>query len=115
MLSCSEEKFVFVCIETDTSESHVQRLSPFPGVVYGDLGTSPLYVYNTTFVMGVTNVEDVIGVTSLVMWLLIMSPLVKYCFVVLTCDDNGEGETHMRDPKSVPTNGHSIVIRTNIA
>ena len=88
---------------------------PFAGVVYGDLGTSPLYVYNTTFVMGVNSVEDVIGVTSLVMWLLIMSPLVKYCFVVLTCDDNGEGEGHARDPKSVPTNGQSIAIRTNIA
>ena len=92
MLSCSEDWFVFACTEIETCRSHLQRVWLASGVVYGDLGTSPLYVYNTTFVFGVEKVEDVIGVTSLIMWLLILSPLVKYCFVVLTCDDNGEGK-----------------------
>lgn len=63
------------------------------GVVYGDLGTSPLYVFATTFPNGIREEEDTIGVLSLILWALTLSPLVKYCLVVLTCDDNGEGGT----------------------
>lgn len=63
------------------------------GVVYGDVGTSPLYVYATTFSNGIAEEKDIIGVLSLILWSLTLSPLVKYCFVVLTCDDHGEGGT----------------------
>ncbi|KAI3452406.1 hypothetical protein Pfo_009071 [Paulownia fortunei] len=66
------------------------------GVVYGDLSTSPLYVYKSTFAEDIqhseTN-EEIYGVLSFVFWTLTLIPLLKYVFVVLRADDNGEGGT----------------------
>ncbi|KAF5741057.1 potassium transporter 6 [Tripterygium wilfordii] len=66
------------------------------GVVYGDLSTSPLYVYRNTFADDIehsrTN-EEIYGVLSCVFWTLTLVPLFKYVFIVLKADDNGEGGT----------------------
>ncbi|KAL4352688.1 hypothetical protein GQ457_06G041420 [Hibiscus cannabinus] len=66
------------------------------GVVYGDLSTSPLYVYKSAFAEDIhhsdTN-EEVYGVLSFVFWTLTLMPLLKYVFIVLRADDNGEGGT----------------------
>ncbi|KAL2343625.1 hypothetical protein Fmac_004910 [Flemingia macrophylla] len=63
------------------------------GVVYGDLGTSPLYVFYNTFPDGVKDQEDVIGALSLIIYSLTLVPLLKYVFVVLRANDNGQGGT----------------------
>ncbi|KAI4332038.1 hypothetical protein L6164_016979 [Bauhinia variegata] len=63
------------------------------GVVYGDLGTSPLYVFYNTFPHGVHDREDVIGALSLIIYSLTLVPLLKYVFVVLRANDNGQGGT----------------------
>ncbi|KAJ4975387.1 hypothetical protein NE237_000493 [Protea cynaroides] len=63
------------------------------GVVYGDLGTSPLYVFYNTFSRGVKDPEDVIGALSLIIYSLTLVPLLKYVFVVLRANDNGQGGT----------------------
>lgn len=66
------------------------------GVVYGDLGISPLYVYKSTFAEDIqhsdTN-EEIFGALSFVFWTLTLVPLFKYVFIVLRADDNGEGGT----------------------
>ncbi|PKI53946.1 potassium transporter 6 [Punica granatum] len=66
------------------------------GVVYGDLSISPLYVYKSTFAEDIrhsdTN-EEIYGVLSFVFWTLTLVPLLKYVFIVLRADDNGEGGT----------------------
>ncbi|GAV62486.1 K_trans domain-containing protein [Cephalotus follicularis] len=66
------------------------------GVVYGDLGISPLYVYKSTFAEDITHSdtnEEMFGVLSFVFWTLTLVPLFKYVFIVLRADDNGEGGT----------------------
>ncbi|XP_039005732.1 potassium transporter 5-like [Hibiscus syriacus] len=63
------------------------------GVVYGDIGTSPLYTYASTFSEGIKHRDDVLGVLSLVFYTLTLLPLIKYVFVVLRATDNGEGGT----------------------
>ncbi|KAK7828395.1 potassium transporter 11 [Quercus suber] len=63
------------------------------GVVYGDLGTSPLYVYYNTFPRGIAEPEDVIGVLSLIIYSLTLVPLIKYVFIVSRATDNGQGGT----------------------
>ncbi|KAM0867920.1 hypothetical protein ACQ4PT_041680 [Festuca glaucescens] len=66
------------------------------GVVYGDLSTSPLYVYKSTFSGSLRRFEDeetIFGVFSLVFWTITLIPLLKYVFIVLSADDNGEGGT----------------------
>lgn len=66
------------------------------GVVYGDLSTSPLYVYTSTF-SGKLKLhehdDEILGVLSFIFWTFTLVPLCKYIFFVLTADDNGEGGT----------------------
>lgn len=64
------------------------------GVVYGDIGTSPLYAVKECFspVHGVTpTVEHVLGVLSLIVWSLILVVAVKYVSFILRADNQGEG------------------------
>lgn len=61
------------------------------GVVYGDLGTSPLYVFYNTFPNGVKHEDEVLGALSLIIYSLTLVPLLKYVFVVLRANDNGQG------------------------
>lgn len=64
------------------------------GVVYGDMGTSPLYVFTDVFSkVRIESEVDVLGALSLVMYTIALIPLAKYVFVVLKANDNGEGKT----------------------
>src|SRR3984957_19313785 len=69
-----------------------QRLAAL-GVVFGDIGTSPLYAMSACFVgpgIAVTP-EHVLGVLSLIFWSLVLVILLKYVLVVLNADNKGEG------------------------
>nr|BAE93236.1 potassium transporter [Phragmites australis] len=66
------------------------------GVVYGDLSTSPLYVYRSSFSGRLNSYRDettIFGLFSLIFWTLTLVPLLKYVIIVLSADDNGEGGT----------------------
>lgn len=60
------------------------------GVVYGDIGTSPLCVYASTFTNDIRHVDDILGVFSLIIYTLSLIPLIKYVFIVLQANDNGD-------------------------
>ncbi|KAB8278662.1 potassium transporter-domain-containing protein [Aspergillus minisclerotigenes] len=62
------------------------------GVIYGDIGTSPLYVYSSTFSEAPSR-QDLIGVLSIIIWSLFMMVTVKYVLVILRADNDGEGGT----------------------
>jgi KUP system potassium uptake protein len=63
------------------------------GIVYGDLGTSPLYTYQTLAgaVGGHPSAEDALSLLSLVVWALLVTVSVKYCVFVMRADNHGEG------------------------
>jgi KUP system potassium uptake protein len=68
--------------------------------VYGDLGTSPLYVYSSTFQGNMVTSDgliktpkDILGALCLIIYTLTLIPLIKYVFIVLQANDNGEGGT----------------------
>ncbi|HUQ82516.1 MAG TPA: potassium transporter Kup [Gemmatimonadaceae bacterium] len=64
------------------------------GVVYGDIGTSPLYAMKEAFKpeYGLTpNIENVYGLLSLVVWVLVAIVSVKYVAFILRADNRGEG------------------------
>ncbi|WP_298223013.1 potassium transporter Kup [Acidocella sp.] len=66
------------------------------GVVYGDIGTSPLYALQTclSYFDGRHLVpEDVLGVLSLITWALIITVTLKYVTFIMRADNNGEGGT----------------------
>jgi KUP system potassium uptake protein len=63
------------------------------GVVYGDIGTSPLYALKEVFAHGHVSLtaENIYGVLSLVFWTLTVVVSVKYVVLILRADNNGEG------------------------
>lgn len=58
----------------------------------GDIGTSPLYVYSSTFTSN-PSYDDLLGALSLIIWSLTLIVTVKYVCIVLFADDEGEGGT----------------------
>ena len=64
------------------------------GVVYGDIGTSPLYAMKESFVGPHPLAVDplhIFGVLSLIFWSLMLIVTVKYVFVAMRADNKGEG------------------------
>ncbi|XP_062112679.1 potassium transporter 4-like [Humulus lupulus] len=60
------------------------------------MGTSPLYVYSSTFsgkLQKHISQDAIFGAFSFIFWTLTLIPLLKYVFVLLSADDNGEGGT----------------------
>jgi KUP system potassium uptake protein len=62
------------------------------GVIYGDIGTSPLYVFSSTFTSD-PSWDDLTGALSIIIWTLTMMVTVKYILVILHADNAGEGGT----------------------
>src|ERR1700694_3919311 len=68
------------------------------GVVYGDIGTSPLYALRVSVLAAVgsnapAGEEVILGILSLIIWALILIVTVKYVLILLRADNNGEGGT----------------------
>lgn len=61
------------------------------GIVYGDIGTSPLYAIRESLDGLAINLTNVLGVLSLVFWSFILVISVKYLVVLFRADNNGEG------------------------
>jgi KUP system potassium uptake protein len=67
------------------------------GVVYGDIGTSPLYAFREALLAaaeaGPVTRFQVLGVLSMIVWALILVVTLKYVLILLRADNNGEGGT----------------------
>jgi KUP system potassium uptake protein len=63
------------------------------GIVYGDLGTSPLYTVTAIIdsAGGKVSPGIALGILSLIFWALIITVSVKYCLFVMRADNHGEG------------------------
>ena len=63
------------------------------GIVFGDIGTSPLYTLKTAldFLSGEATPERILGILSLLIWTLFLVTSVKYVLVAMSIDNDGEG------------------------
>ncbi|MBS0639798.1 MAG: potassium transporter Kup [Acetobacteraceae bacterium] len=64
------------------------------GIVYGDIGTSPLYAFKASLILfdaAKTTTAEIMGVLSLIFWSLIIVVTVKYVMLVMRADNRGEG------------------------
>jgi KUP system potassium uptake protein len=62
------------------------------GIVYGDIGTSPLYAFKQAAAAGgALTPQDVIGIVSLILWTLILIVSLKYAILIMRADNHGEG------------------------
>src|SRR5436309_334668 len=68
------------------------------GVVYGDIGTSPLYAFRESVLAAAgpdapASEPVVLGILSLIVWALILIVTIKYVLILLRTDNHGEGGT----------------------
>ncbi len=63
------------------------------GIIYGDIGTSPLYVFNAIIGGKVISDTIIIGALSCIIWTLTLQTTIKYVWLVLKADNRGEGGT----------------------
>jgi KUP system potassium uptake protein len=86
------------------------------GVVYGDIGTSPLYALKESLSAaaagGTVTREMVFGVVSLILWALIFIVTVKYVLFILRADNKGEGGTLTLMALAQRVMGHNVVVVT---
>ena len=83
--------------ESDVSSSFLTLTFGSIGVVFGDIGTSPLYALREAVTAaspaGAISRDAVFGVLSLILWSLIIVVTCKYVLILLRADNNGEGGT----------------------
>jgi KUP system potassium uptake protein len=91
------------------------------GVVYGDIGTSPIYAFREAAVAATGEAQvmpaTVLGILSLIVWSLLLLVTVKYVFALLRADFNGEGGTFalMALAQSVAGRGRHLLLLFGIA
>ncbi|MFD2742073.1 MULTISPECIES: KUP/HAK/KT family potassium transporter [Sphingobacterium] len=78
------------------NKSHLNRLSAAGllisiGIIFGDIGTSPLYVFKAIFHQEVIQESLILGSLSCIFWTLTLQTTVKYVIITLRADNNGEG------------------------
>ena len=84
-----------------SSKSQDHKPSPMPtlmlgalGVVYGDIGTSPLYAFKQSIeAAGGVSEENILAILSLMIWSLLLVVTLKYVFVIMKASNKGEGGT----------------------
>jgi KUP system potassium uptake protein len=78
----------------ETTAPRLAALMGVLGVVYGDIGTSPLYAFKASlehFTASGTTSFEVLGILSLIFWSLVLIVTVKYVLLVMRADNQGEG------------------------
>ena len=86
------------------------------GVVYGDIGTSPLYAVREAVLAAAgpstpASQEIILGILSLIVWALILIVSIKYVIILLRADNNGEGGTlALMALAQRATRGHGLVV-----
>jgi KUP system potassium uptake protein len=84
---------------TDDHAGHAKQNLPVLvlgalGVVYGDIGTSPIYAFREAMAhAGSSSQNEILGLLSLIVWALTLTVTVKYIFFVTRADNKGEGGT----------------------
>ena len=63
------------------------------GIIYGDIGTSPLYVFNAIISDRMISEDLIIGSLSCIIWTITLQTTIKYVLLVLQADNRGEGGT----------------------
>ncbi len=61
------------------------------GIIYGDIGTSPLYVFNSIIADRMITEDLIIGSLSCIIWTLTLQTTIKYVILILRADNRGEG------------------------
>jgi KUP system potassium uptake protein len=79
--------------KTTTPFHHLKEAIKALGIVFGDIGTSPIYTLTITFAFIEVSPANVVGVLSLIIWTLTMLVSAQYAWLAMSLSQNGEGGT----------------------
>ena len=84
------------------------------GLVFGDIGTSPIYTLTVIFILLKVTEENVIGVLSLIVWTLVILVTIEYAWLAMSFSNKGEGGTIVLKEILIPLlkSGRNISIIT---
>ena len=74
-------------------DSHLNGAIKALGLVFGDIGTSPIYTLSVVFLLTRPTPEHVIGVLSLIVWTLVILVSLEYAWLAMSLGERGEGGT----------------------
>ena len=74
-------------------QSTAQGIIKSLGLVFGDIGTSPIYTLTVVFLIMRTTSDNVIGVLSLIIWTLVSLVTIQYAWIAMSLSRRGEGGT----------------------
>jgi KUP system potassium uptake protein len=80
-------------VKVSTKRASLAGLFIALGIIYGDIGTSPLYVFNAIINGRIISNELIIGSLSCIIWTITLQTTIKYVLLVLRADNRGEGGT----------------------
>lgn len=83
-------------------ESHIKGIIKSLGLVFGDIGTSPIYTLTVIFLLTKPTEVNVIGVLSLIVWTLVILVTVEYAWLAMSLGKKGEGGTIVLKENLVP-------------
>ncbi len=78
-------------MKTPTNKVTAAGLLIALGIIYGDIGTSPLYVFNAIITDRVVDRDLILGTLSCIIWTITLQTTIKYVILVLRADNKGEG------------------------
>ncbi len=83
-------------------ESHIKGIIKSLGLVFGDIGTSPIYTLTVIFLLTKPTEVNIIGVLSLIVWTLVILVTVEYAWLAMSLGKKGEGGTIVLKENLVP-------------
>jgi KUP system potassium uptake protein len=98
-------------------ESPVKGITKSLGLVFGDIGTSPIYTLTVIFLLTKPNESHILGVLSLIVWTLVILVTVEYAWLAMSLGKKGEGGTIVLKELLVPLlkSGRQIAFVTILA
>ncbi|ACL17021.1 KUP/HAK/KT family potassium transporter [Methanosphaerula palustris] len=100
--------------EHGNSEQGIGGIIKAMGLVFGDIGTSPIYTLSAIFLLTKPTVENVLGIISLIIWTLILLITIQYAWLAMSLGRKGEGGTIVLRELLVPLlkKGRAITVVT---
>lgn len=84
---------VFLWVMKNESQNSLQSVLQSLGLVFGDIGTSPIYTFTVIFLLTPPTEANIIGILSLVIWTLIIVVTGEYAWLAMSLSRKGEGGT----------------------
>lgn len=80
-------------MKSGVEENKISAIVKALGLVFGDIGTSPIYTVTVVFLLLTPSPDNILGVTSLIIWTLVVLVFLQYDFLAMSLSRRGEGGT----------------------